>query len=80
MMNGRLIHSIKELKQNFSIDDLVACYYSGVLFFFLQKTGVYEKLAALRRIAPNGHLTAQLYDLFDLQPEWTESEIRSRFS
>ena len=80
MMNGKLLKSIEELLQNFSIDDLVACYYSGELFFFLQKTGEYEKLAKIQRIMPNGSLTAQLYDLFDLNPEWTEKEIRRRFS
>lgn len=80
MMNGKLIHSIKELKKNFSIDDLVACYYSGELFFFLQKIGEYDRLAKLQRIAPNGNLTAQLYDLLDLKSEWTEEEIRRRFS
>ena len=80
MMNGKLLNSIDELLQNFSIDDLVACYYSGELFFFLQKTGEYEKLAKIQRIMPNGSLTAQLYDLFDLNPEWTEEEIRRRFS
>ncbi len=80
MMNGKLLNSIDELLQNFSIDDLVACYYSGELFFFLQKTGEYEKLAKIQRIMPNGSLTAQLYDLFDLNPEWTEKEIRRRFS
>ena len=80
MMNGKLLRSVDELLQNFSIDDLVACYYSGELFFFLQKTGEYEKLAKIQRIMPNGTLTAQLYDLFDLNPEWTEKEIRSRFS
>ena len=80
IMNGKLLNSIDELLQNFSIDDLVACYYSGELFFFLQKTGEYEKLAKIQRIMPNGSLTAQLYDLFDLNPEWTEKEIRRRFS
>lgn len=80
MMNGKLMRSIKELKQNFSIDDLVACYYSGELFFFLQKIGEYDKLAKLQRITSNGSLTAQLYDLFDLKAEWTEEEIRNRFS
>ena len=80
MMNGKLLKSIEELLQNFSIDDLVACYYSGELFFFLQKIGENEKLAKLQAIFPNGFLTAKLYDLFDLNPEWTEKEIRSRFS
>ena len=80
MMNGKLLHSLDDLLRNFSIDDLVACYYSGELFFFLQKTGEYDKLAKLQQIVPNGHLTAQLYALFDLNPEWTEKEIRSRFS
>ena len=80
MMSGKLLKSIDELLQNFRIDDLVACYYSGELFFFLQKRGEYEKLDKLQGVIPNGHLTAQLYDLFDLNPEWTEEEIRSRFS
>ena len=80
MMNGKLLKSIEELLQNFSIDDLIACYYSGELYFFLQKIGECEKLAKIQRIMPNGSLTAQLYDLFDLNPEWTEKEIRRRFS
>ena len=80
MMNGKLLRSIEELLQNFSIDDLIACYYSGELYFFLQKIGECEKLAKLQAIIPNGFLTAKLYDLFDLNPEWTEKEIRSRFS
>ena len=80
MMNGKLLKSIEELLQNFSIDDLVACYYSGELFVFLQKTGENEKLTKLWQIKSNGNLTAQLYDLFDLNPEWTEKEIRTRFS
>lgn len=80
MMNGKLLHSLNELKQNFSIDDLVACYYSGELLFFLQKLGEYDKLAKLQRITPNGNLTAQLYDLFGLSPALTEAEIRNRYS
>ena len=80
MMNGKLLHSLSELKQNFSIDDLVASYYSGELFFFLQKLGEYDKLAALQRITPNGNLTAQLYALFGLSPSMTEAEIRNRYS
>ena len=80
IMNGKLLNSIDELLQNFSIDDLVACYYSGELFFFLQKAGENDRLAKQQSIIPNGHLTAQLYDLFDLNTEWTEEEIRSRFS
>lgn len=80
MMNGKLLHSLNELKQNFSIDDLVACYYSGELLFFLQKLGEYDKLAKLQRITPNGNLTAQLYDLFGLSPSLTEAEIRNRYS
>ena len=80
MMNGKLLHSIDELKRNFSIDDLVACYYSGELLFFLQKLGEYDKLARLQRITPNGNLTAQLYDLFGLSTSMTEQEIRNRYS
>ena len=80
MMNGKLLHSVSELKQNFSIDDLVACYYSGELFFFLQKLGEYDKLERLQRITSNGNLTAQLYDIFGLSPSLTEAEIRNHFS
>ena len=54
MMNGKLLKSIEELLQNFSVDDLVACYYSGELYFFLQKRGECEKLAKLQAIIPNG--------------------------
>lgn len=80
IMNGKLLQSLDDLLQCFSIDDLVACYYSGELFFFLQKIGEYDKLAKLQTISSNGHLTSRLYELFELNPEWTESEIRHRFS
>lgn len=80
MMNGKLLQSLNDLMRNFSIDDLVACYYSGELFFFLQKLGEYDKLLRLQRITSDGNLTAQLYRIFDLNPEWTEAEIRNRFS
>lgn len=80
MMNGKLLKLLDEMKQNFSIDDLVACYYSGELFFFLQKLGEYEKLAALQRMTRNAYLLVQLYEILDFKPEWTETEIRSRFS
>lgn len=80
MMNGKLLKSLDELTKNFSIDDLVACYYSGELFFFLQKIGEYEKLAALQRVTRNAYLLVQLYELLGLNPELTETNIRRCFS
>lgn len=80
MMNGKLLQSLDELMQNFSIDELVACYYSGELFFFLEKLGETEKLASLRCMPHNAYLLVRLYELFGLSPELTEMEIRNRFS
>lgn len=80
MMNGKLLKSLNELMQNFSIDELVACYYSGELFFFLKKIGEQEKLKSVQNLTNNAYLLVRLYEIFGLAPELTETEIRSRFS
>lgn len=80
MMNGKLLKSLDELMQNFSIDDLVACYYSGELLFFLHKIGEREKAEAIKSVQNNAFLLVKLYSVFGIEPELTEEEIRSRFS
>lgn len=80
MMNGKLLKSLDELMRNFSIDDLVAGYYSGELLFFLCKIGEMEKATAIKSIQNNAFLLVKLYSVLGIEPELTEEEIRSRFS
>lgn len=80
MMNGKLLKSLDELMRNFSIDDLVAGYYSGELLFFFCKIGEMEKAEAIKSIQNNAFLLVKLYSVLGIEPELTEEEIRSRFS
>lgn len=80
MMNGKLLKSLDELMRNFSIDELVACYYSGELLFFLNSIGESEKAAAIINIPQNAYLLVRLYSVFGIETDLTEEEIRSLFS
>lgn len=80
MMNGQAVHTVDELIKNFSIDDLIYCYYTGELEIFLTELQEHEKASALKNIPNNALLLIRLYNIFDIEPELTEEEIRSRFS
>lgn len=80
MMNGQAVHTVDELLKNFSIDDLIYCYYTGELEIFLTELQEHEKASALKNIPNNALLLIRLYSIFGIEPELTEEEIRNSFS
>ena len=80
VMNSNVIGSLNELKQNFSIDELVYCFCSGELEIWLRKIGENTLADKVSEIAHNGYVLENLYRLFGLDPDLTESEVRSLFS
>lgn len=80
IMNGNEICSLNKLKQNFSIDELVYCFCSGELEIWLRKTGENTLADKVSEITYNGYVLENLYRLFGLDPDLTESEVRSLFS
>ena len=80
MMNSQAVHTVDELLKNFNIDDLIYCYYTGELEIFLTELQEHEKASALKNIPNNALLLIRLYNIFSIEPELTEEEIRSRFS
>ncbi|MCM1315792.1 MAG: hypothetical protein NC205_08435 [Prevotella sp.] len=76
-MLGNELHNLLDLKHNFSIDELVYTYYSGELVVFLNSIGEYEKAEKLNNILHNGYLLTGLYELFGLNPEDSEEDIRN---
>lgn len=80
-MRGCTLHSIRDLKANFSIDELVYSYYSGELEIWLNKIGEHSKAKKLSRIsANNAQLLIELYKVFDLNPSMSEEEVRREYS
>lgn len=78
-MLGNEMHSIQDLKRNFSIDELIYSCYSGELAVFLNSIGESETAQKLDNISYNGFMLVRLYELFGLNPEWTEEEIRNQY-
>ena len=77
IMNGNKINSIKELKLNFSIDELIYYFYSGELEIWLRDIGESILADMLQKMHRNGYLLIELYNLFDLDTRLTEEEIRN---
>lgn len=42
IMRGKEVSSLYELKQNFSIDELIYCFYSGELEIWFRQIGEYD--------------------------------------
>ena len=81
VMRGCSLRSIRDLKANFSIDELVYSYYSGELEIWLNNIGEKSKAKKLSRISSNNaQLLVELYKVFDLNPALTEEEIRRKHS
>lgn len=78
-MFGSELHSMQDLKKNFSIDELIYSYYSGELAVFLDGIGECEILQKLDNIKHNGYLLTELYKLFGLNPETLEEDIRNSY-
>ncbi|MBO5384454.1 MAG: hypothetical protein J6A30_09160 [Ruminococcus sp.] len=80
IMRGRKLNSVRDLKANFSIDELVYIYYSGELEIWLNNIGEKSKAKKLSRISSNNaQLLVELYKVFDLNPALTEEEVRRKY-
>lgn len=79
VMNSNVIGSLNELKQNFSIDELVYCFYSGELEIWLRKIGENTLADKVSEIPYNGFVLENLYRIFGLNPSLTESEVRAEY-
>ena len=77
IMSGKEINSITELKQNFSISELLYSFDSGELEIWLRKIGELEKADRLSKIRFNGYVLETLYRLLELDPNLTEKEVRA---
>lgn len=80
IMNSNEISSLKELKQNFSIDELIYSFYSSELEIWLRKIGENTIADKVSEITYNGYVLENLYRLLGLDPALTESKVRSLFS
>lgn len=79
IMNGKEISSIKELKRNFSIDELIYSFYIGELEIWLNKLGETALADKLSQISFNGYALEKLYRLFGIDPILTENEVHELF-
>ena len=80
LMNGEYLETIQDLKRCFSIEELLYSYYNGELEIWLKEIGETEKADKVSKISKtNAYIMLKLYEIFDLNPEWSEEEIRSQF-
>ncbi|MBQ8133597.1 MAG: hypothetical protein IJ192_04200 [Clostridia bacterium] len=80
-MNGVKLDSVQALKRNFTIDELIDYYFSGELEFFLRDIGDTNRMHKVQNIsANNGYLLIRLYEIFDIDPNLTEQEVRNSVS
>lgn len=79
IMRGRKINSLVELKQNFSIDELIYCYYSGELEIWLRRIGECEIADKLLTLPRNAYLLIHIYEALKIEPELTDEQIRKLF-
>ena len=80
VMRGCSLRSIRDLKANFSIDELVYSYYSGELEIWLNNIGEKSKAKKVSLItSKNAQLLVELYKVFDLNPALSEEEVRRKY-
>ena len=80
LMNGEYLETIQDLKRCFSIEELLYSYESGGLEIWLRKIDETEKADKVSQIPKtNAYIILKLYEIFDLNPELSEEEIRSQF-
>ncbi len=81
VMNGEYLETLRDLKRCFCIDELIYCYCSGELEIWLRRIGETEKAERISEITKfNAYILLRLYEIFDLNPDLSEEEIRSLFS
>lgn len=79
LMNGEYLETVNDLKRCFCVDELLYSYSSGELEIWLRKIGETEKADMLCEILNmNAYILIKLYEIFGLNPELSEEEIRYR--
>lgn len=63
-LNGKIIYSLEELKENFNVEELVASYKDGSLIRWLEFFSMEIIADKIRAINPNKNLTDQLKQIF----------------
>lgn len=76
IMQGKELKSVAELKQNFSIDELIYYYYSGELEIWLIQISETEKAEKLKSFQNNAYLLVQIYEVLEIKAELTDEQIR----
>ena len=77
-MNGKKLMSVNDLKKNFAIDELIDSYYSGELEYFLKETKNLDMVRKIKNIPKNNaFLLIRLYEIFVINPELSEEEVRN---
>lgn len=80
IMNGEELYTISDLKRCFSIDELIYSYYSGELELWLIRIGEIEKAGQVGNLRNNALLLVRLYQIFELEYEMSEENIRASIS
>ncbi len=81
LMNGENLETLQDLKRCFCIDELIYSYYNGELEIFLDKIGEYKKAEQVRNISENNALLLiRLYEIFNLNYEDSEDQIRHDYA
>lgn len=81
LMNGEHLETLQDLKRCFCIDELIYDYGSGELEIWLRRIGEPEKAEKISGISKvNAYILLRLYEILDLNPNWSEEEIRSLFT
>ncbi|MDE6664779.1 MAG: hypothetical protein K2K14_01105 [Ruminococcus sp.] len=80
IMNGEELYTISDLKRCFSIDELIYSYYSGELELWLIRIGETEKAGQVGNLRNNALLLVRLYQIFELEYEMSEENIRASIS
>lgn len=78
LMNGEYLETLQDLKRCFCIDELIYNYSSGELEIWLRKIGEISKAEKIKAITKiNAYILLNLYEIFDLNPDWSEEKIRN---
>jgi hypothetical protein len=74
IMRGKEVSSLYELKQNFSIDELIYCFYSGELEIWFRQIGEYDMADKLLTIQRNAYLLVKIYEVLGLNKDMLPSQ------
>lgn len=77
IMRGEEVSSLDELKRNFSIDELIYCFYSGELEIWLRQIGECDMADKLLTIPRNAYLLVKIYEVLGLNKDMSDEQIRT---